>query len=231
MHPHFVKKNLGNLELLEVPGEPGGVNIILFHGFGSDAFDLLSLSKICQKKPRPTWYFPRGPLEIPFSAHYVGRAWFPIDSDALHRALREKRYDEIDQAFPTELSTARMIGERLIGELDIPRSKLILGGFSQGAIFAVDLALHAPDRCAGLLILSGTIMHATGWKQLAHLHAQTPFFQSHGEQDAVLPFEKGIELEKLLIESGWKGKLHRFPGGHEIPHSILIQLHHFLDAY
>lgn len=231
MQPHWIEKKIGDLDVLEVPGDPGGVHIVLFHGFGSDASDLVPLSRICKKKPLPTWIFPRGPLEIVFHDGYTGRAWFPIDSEALHQALQEKKYNEIAHAFPVELSTARQMGEQFIDGLDIPRSQLFLGGFSQGAILATELTLYSTFRSAGLLILSGTLINAKNWKHLAPLHALTPFFQSHGEQDTLLPIEKSIELEKILVDGGLKGKLHRFHGGHEIPPSTLAQLGHFLQDH
>lgn len=122
------------------------------------------------------------------------------------------------------------MGEHLIAELDIPLSKLFLGGFSQGAILATEIALNAVEKPAGLVILSGTLINEKNWNHLAHLRAGMPFFQSHGERDPLLPLERAKALEQLLQKGGLKGKLSTFPGGHEIPPKILGELKGFFEA-
>jgi len=74
------KREIAGLEVVEIPGAPDGATIILFHGFGAGAMDLVPLSGVYKQRPRPTWLFPNGPLEIPIMPGYNGRAWFPVDS-------------------------------------------------------------------------------------------------------------------------------------------------------
>lgn len=222
------KKQIAGLDVVELPGDPGGATIVLFHGFGANAMDLVPLSGVYRQSPKPTWLFPNGPLEIPIAPGYSGRAWFPVDIESLQRALQRNDFEAVENAFPEELTQARERVERLVGELDIPRSKLILGGFSQGAVLAVETALHGMEPVAALLIFSGTLICASAWKRLSHLHPKTPFFQSHGTHDPLLPLKKAEELAALLQEGGLKGSLHTFKGGHEIPQPILILLNAFL---
>lgn len=225
MNAKFQVREVGDLQIVELPGDPNKGTIVLLHGFGADAFDLFPLSGVYKG---PTWIFPQGPLQIQFAPGYTGRAWFPVNIELLTHAIREQRFDEIAQAFPPELNSAQATIENLLNELNIPRSKLILGGFSQGAVLAIETVLKSIERCGGLLIFSGTLINELSWKTLAPLHAKTPFFQSHGSNDPLLPLKKAQDLEKLLIDSGFKGKLHSFNGGHEIPHAILLQLSAFL---
>lgn len=219
------EREVAGLRIAELSGDPNLGTIILLHGFGADAYDLFPLAQVFKG---PQWIFPQAPLKVPLGPNYVGRAWFHVDIEALSQAIREKRFDQISEAFPPDLRSAQEAIENLIVELDIPRSKLILGGFSQGAVLAIETSLQSSLKCGGLLIFSGTLIHETQWRRLAPLHAHTPFFQSHGSNDPLLPMEKAEDLEKLLIDSGLKGQLHRFHGGHEIPHSTLAQLSHFL---
>ncbi len=225
MSKPFQERKVGELDIVELLGDPDKGTIVLLHGFGADAFDLFPLSSLYKG---PTWIFPQAPLEIQIAPGYFGRAWFPIDIEKLNLAIREKRFDEVSGAFPSELDHARACLEDLLIRLDIPRSKLLLGGFSQGAILAIETALTAPHRSAALLILSGTLINESNWRKLTPLHAKTPFFQSHGSHDPLLPIEKAIELEKVLLDGGLEGKLHRFNGGHEIPQATLLQLASFL---
>ncbi len=222
------KRNIAGLDVLEIPGDENGATILLLHGFGANALDLASLHGVYRRRPRPTWIFPDAPLEIPIAPGYTGRAWFEIDFEGLQKAFQEHNFEAVSKAFPPELTEARTQIESLIGELEVPRSKLIIGGFSQGAVLATETALHGNERMAGLLIFSGTVVCEPDWRKLSHLHAKTPFFQSHGLQDPLLPIKKAEELENLLLEGGLEGKLHSFKGGHEIPQLILLQLNAFL---
>lgn len=225
---NLIQRRVGGLDILEKPGDPHRGTIVLLHGFGADASDLAPL---CNAYEGPTWIFPQGPLEIPFSPGYTGRAWFPVNIELLTRAIQEGRFDDVFKAFPPELNGARDCVDALLDDLNIPRSQIILGGFSQGAILAVETALHSPLRCGGLVIFSGTLINETSWRRLAPIHGGTPFFQSHGTHDPLLPLPNAQVLTQLLQDGGLKGELHTFNGGHDIPSVILKQLTSFLHNY
>jgi len=220
MSQKIKKQRAANLEFLEVPGDPNLGTILFLHGFGADAYDLLPFHTLYEG---PRWIFPQGPLEVGFG----GKAWFPVDIERMYQAVQEKKFDEIGKAFPPELGQASSLIDDLLIELAIPRSKLLIGGFSQGAVLAIETALSAPTRSAALMIFSGTLVNQSNWKKWAPLHAKTHFFQSHGYDDPLLPFQKAEELEALLTKGGLRGKMHPFHGGHEIPQNTLHQLGQF----
>lgn len=223
------KVKLGPLEVLTIKGDKEGPAFIFFHGFGADAYDLLSLQTVYQSSPRPNWFFPSGSMTVSFAQGYTGKAWFPIDFDLLYKAHQQNQFKLIDQAFPQELSASRKIAEDFIHEIDIPFSKIFLGGFSQGAMLATEIALNAFENPAGLILFSSTLVNKTHWETKAPLRKGLPFFQSHGTEDILLPYSQAKMLENLLIHAGLKGKLHSFHGGHEIPPKILQELSHFLS--
>jgi len=225
---NLIERNIAGLDVIEIAGDPGGPYVILFHGFGASAQDLVPLSQVYEEHPRPTWIFPNGPIAVQISPDYTGRAWFPIDIKGLQQAIQISDFDQVIQTFPPKLSDCRKLGESLIETLSIPRSKILLGGFSQGAVLATDLTLFASQSIAALLIFSGTVVSEADIKRLAPLHTGTPFFQSHGFEDPLLPMKKAQDLERLLQEGGLIGKLLSFHGGHEIPQSVLVSLHFFL---
>lgn len=225
------KRNLLGLEVLEIPGDPQAATIVLFHGYGADAYDLVSLSKVYQGQPRPTWIFPNGHLKVSLGHGYEGRAWFPVNFQALQEAMQTRSPENIANAFPPELSEVRQLGKQLIAELNIPLSKLFIGGFSQGAVLATEIALDAFTSVAGLLVLSGTLIHENRWRQLAEMHSGMHFFQSHGDQDPLLPLSRAQSLEALFKSAGMQGKLHVFHGGHEIPYSVLGFLGEFFAKF
>ncbi|MEZ5314690.1 MAG: hypothetical protein R3E91_00520 [Chlamydiales bacterium] len=227
---HFNKKKIADLDVLEIPGDPDGKTILLLHGFGSNAMDLVPLHRIFQEKLKPNWLFPMAPFNVSGIPSNKGRAWFPVNLSTLQTAFEKKDLKTVENAFPKDLTEFRECIECLVGELNIPRSKLIIGGFSQGAVLSVDVALNGTESVAAILIFSGTLIYESMWRSLSHQHTKTLFFQSHGTHDPLLPLEKAAELASLLQDGGLKGKLHMFEGGHEIPQSILFQLNLFLKS-
>lgn len=224
---NYLRKTSNNLEYLEVAGDSSSETIILLHGYGADAFDLLPLCQVFKKKPSPRWIFPFGNLNIPLAPGYVGKGWFPVNIEALTQTTNP---DELIKALPADIDGPCKTIEALIKELSIPYSKLIIGGFSQGAILATEVALKAEISCQGLIILSGILVYEKNWRPLAKKHSKLTFFQSHGHYDPLLPFFQAQKLSRLLIESGIKGDFYPFEGGHEIPQSILLLMRNYLES-
>ena len=110
----------------------------------------------------------------------------------------------------------------------LPFSKLVLGGFSQGAMITTDVALRLEEAPAGLVALSGTLLVEDAWRQKASARKGLPVFQSHGRFDGVLPFTAATWLEAMLRDAGLGVEFHAFDGGHEIPEDILVALAGFL---
>ena len=62
--------------------------IILFHGYGSDAEDLMQLRSLLALQKSCQWLCLEGPLEVePF-----GKSWFPINLFQLQDAYQKKEF-------------------------------------------------------------------------------------------------------------------------------------------
>lgn len=218
------RKKIGHLECIEVLGEASGPTIIFFHGYGADMMDLASLSQAVQAPKSSNWYFPNGHLAVPIGPHHEGRAWFPISLSELERGGNI----DLSTVVPPGLKRARENALEFIQKLGVAPEKLVLGGFSQGAMLATELMLHMEKPPAALALLSTTLVNAESWSTLAKKHAGFRFFQSHGARDQVLSFALAQRMEGVLKEAGWQGQLQRFEGGHEIPFEVLSQLGAFL---
>lgn len=228
---NYKKQIIGGLKTYVVHGDEKAPAVVLLHGFGSTADDLIPLANVYKENPQINWFFPEGPLEIPITPEYTGRGWFPIDIDRLKQGLQKNDEEAIRNAFPDSLLAIRQKIFTFLAELSIPLSRIFIGGFSQGAILATEMALHHFENMGGLLIFSGALFQPDEWEKLAHIHSGMPFFQSHGKDDPILPFKGALSLEKLLLKGGLKGSLESFPGGHDIPPAILIKLNHFLSKH
>ena len=128
------------------------------------------------------------------------------------------------------MAGARQALDALLAELGEPWERLVLMGFSQGSMLAVDQALRAPRAPAGVVILSGTLVDRKTVARLAPKKRGLPFFQSHGSVDPILGFPQALALEDALKAAGWTGRLRRFEGGHGVPPGLLPELGAWLDA-
>jgi phospholipase/carboxylesterase len=220
-------KKIGPLDVMQIPAQPGGGYIVVFHGYGADAPDLISFSQLLQVPPGTGWIFAQGPLKVS-DGGIAGRAWFPLDVEKLDQQMRSGEYYDFSKETPTGLKKIRIQAMEMIKALEVPSSRLVVMGFSQGAMVATDIALRMPEKIAGLGILSGALLNKDLWKEKALTKVGLPFFQSHGINDSLLSVSSAQGLEKLLIESGLKGHLDSFRGGHEVPQEIIFKLNQFL---
>jgi phospholipase/carboxylesterase len=201
--------------------------IILLHGYGADMHDLSSLREWLDPEQRWHWYFPNGPLRIPMGGYGEGRAWFPIDLAALEEAMRRGTTRDFSGDSSREFLQAVEGAEAFCQQIKDQHAELIIGGFSQGAMVTSHVAARDNVSLKGLVLLSGNLV------DLKTLEASTPpvipFFQSHGQQDAVLGFTHAEALHALLVKKGLKGTWVPFRGGHEIPLPVLQGLKSFLE--
>lgn len=234
-----MRSTLAGLDVVTVQqqaGPPSAV-VVLCHGFGAPGEDLVGLAQaLCSLDPRLAtvrFHFPAAPLSL---EHFGGdaRAWWLIDFDTLARlrtaspeVVREFRRREPD-GMPAARSAILALVNEVMNSTGLPFSKLVLGGFSQGAMIATDVTLRLEEAPAALVALSGTLLLEAVWKQKAAARAALPVFQSHGRFDEVLSFDAARSLEALLRDAGLSVDFVAFDGGHGIPPEVLRALARFL---
>jgi phospholipase/carboxylesterase len=195
---------------------------VLLHGFGASGDDLVGLAGEFDAPVRLV--FPAAPLELG-GLYGDARAWWLLDLDRLQDELRRgvprDRRDEVpDGLVAARDHVIRMIDE-LVAQLGITDDQLVLGGFSQGAMVALDVALHRPRPPAGLILMSGTLLAETVWRPRMASLAGVPVMMSHGRHDALLPYSIAELLRDRLTEAGAAVDWQPFVGGHEIPRGVL----------
>ncbi|MBI4375907.1 MAG: esterase, partial [Elusimicrobia bacterium] len=220
---HFI----AGLEAIEFPATPQAPTVMLLHGYGANDADLAPLALELGGVAKARWLFPNGPLRLDGSG--FSRAWFPIDVEALERAQKEGGTVDFSRSEISGLDEAAAAVERFLGELNIPGDRLVIGGFSQGAMLATEIALRAAVPPKALLVLSGNLVAEKRWRELALKRRGLRFFQSHGIADPILGFQGALRLESLLRDCGLQGQLFKFEGGHGIPSDAIAQLRGFLS--
>jgi len=164
-------------------GDPEGA-LVLLHGRGADEHDLFPLLDALDPERRLHGYTPRAPLSLPpGGAHWyqVPRVGYPDpDTFAEGYAALTAWFD----ALPFEAD------------------RIVLGGFSQGAVMSYALGLGSGrPRPRTLFALSGFIPTVEGWQ----LEVDTPFPPiaiAHGEYDPIIPVEFGRAARATLEAAG-----------------------------
>jgi phospholipase/carboxylesterase len=159
------------------------------------------------------------------------RAWWHIDMLAMQNAIERGQLRDLS-AEPDGLTEAREKMVALLEELAVTHAptKLVLGGFSQGSMLALDVALRTTlPKCDALVVLSGTLLAEDVWVPRMQALAGRPIFQSHGSSDPILPFALAERLRQELSSAGAQVTFVPFRGAHEIPSSVLDRLSVFLS--
>ncbi|MEV5693881.1 alpha/beta hydrolase [Micromonospora globbae] len=106
-----------------------------------------------------------------------------------------------------------------------PVRDVVLGGFSDGASYALSLGLTNGDLVAGVVAFS------PGFAAPLVTHGRPRIFVSHGVGDRVLPIDVcSRRLVPRLHGLGYDVAYREFPGGHEVPGEIRDAAADWLDA-
>jgi phospholipase/carboxylesterase len=217
-------------------GGGDGPVLVLMHGFGAPATDLVPLFRAIQVAPEVRFAFPAAPLVLDADApdEEAPRAWWMIDMTRLQAGILRGDHAALARETPAGLAAARgavngML-EALERELSAPPEKVVLGGFSQGAMLATDVTLRAVRPPAGLVILSGAPVSIDEWQELAPRRAGLPVLQSHGRADPILPYAGAEWLRDVLQGSRLSLDFVAFNGGHGIPSAALEKLGPFVTS-
>lgn len=218
-------KNIAGIEAICAENESSQTAVVILHGYGANMRDLYPLMDMLDNG-NYSWFFPNGVLGLD-SGYYEGRAWFSIDMEALDRAIRTGEYRDLASRLPAEFDQTISQLEHFLTELSKKYSKIIIGGFSQGAMCSSHLAMKSSLPLAGLILLSGNMIAMERFPAAAK---GLPFYQSHGTRDPILPLAGAKALEEKMHTLNFKGRLHVFEGGHEIPMSVINEVKSFLTS-
>jgi len=172
--------------------------MVMLHGRGAGAFDILSLAQEFEDK------------EFAYLAPQAAQnSWYPY------------RFIEPLERNEPWLSSALQVIEDLIAGLKgrgIPAERIFLLGFSQGACLALEYAARNAQRYGAVFGLSGGLIGPPGtqWDFPGSLQG-TPVFLGCSEGDFHIPQERVIESAEKLKALGAEVTLKLYPDlGHTI---------------
>lgn len=194
------------------------------HGFGAPGDDLIPIAEELLDDERLSeqslaFVFPVAP--IPLDPGGMSRAWWPIDMVRLQMIAESSDITGLADLVPSRLATCRELVNGVVDEFqrrwEISAERTVVGGFSQGAMLATEVALHATAPLGGLVAWSGALINQTEWRKAASSRPRMKVVQSHGLWDPILPFATGEALRDLLQEAGHEVEFVSFQGYHSIP--------------
>eukprot|EP01063_Lacrimia_lanifica_P007544 TRINITY_DN14830_c0_g1_i1.p2 TRINITY_DN14830_c0_g1~~TRINITY_DN14830_c0_g1_i1.p2 ORF type:complete len:265 (+),score=89.63 TRINITY_DN14830_c0_g1_i1:56-796(+) len=214
--------------------------IVIMHGFGASNSDFIPFAQMMKSTlgQDVLWVFPQ--------ANEEPAAWWSIDVGEWLMANMQMRMGKSDALAPLirkefeGIPSCRNSGEQLVGAIlaacpSLTHDRIHLAGFSQGAMTAMDLALHLPTTVGSVAMFSGAPIMVDKWaERLQGPHAQKmKVFISHGRMDEVLPFA-GSEWSKQLLEQRGQAQVTYVPhgGGHDLGgQEVMSQLTGFWKSH
>jgi phospholipase/carboxylesterase len=225
--PTARRTRIDSLECIVVDGGPSPqIGVVICHGYGASYEDLAPLSGewigiLGEQASKFRFVFPDAPHSLDELGMPYGRAWWPINMERLAEAVQASNFDELHAHEPPGIEEVR---ERLcqtirtvLQDLEGSVAPLVLGGFSQGAMLALDASLRGEIPAPQLLLqFSGSIICEPQWRRKLHRIRESFVFQSHGKIDPVLPYASAVALHQMLVDAGVTVDFHSFVGPHTI---------------
>jgi phospholipase/carboxylesterase len=168
---------------------------VFLHGYGANGADLLGLADpLGEHLPDTLFVAPDAPEQIP--GYPGGYQWFPIpwiDGSSEEEAMRGKAQAVDDlNAFLDAL----MVDE------DVMPEQVVIFGFSQGTMMALEVVPRREDAVAGVVGFSGRLLNP---ETLAdEVVSRPPILLVHGDQDDVVPPESLPQAAQALQDAGFK---------------------------
>ncbi len=198
------------LAFIERPAaaKPDGL-LVLHHGRGTDAPDLLGLADLLDPEQRLRVVAPRAPLSLPGSPGYH---WYLVPRVG---------YPDPETFFAARAALAEL-HDRLWEETAVGPEATVLGGFSMGSVMSYAMGLGA-DRPApaGILAFSGFVPTVEGWEPELADRQETRAFIAHGRRDPIMDVEFARQARVLLEGGGLEVTYRESDIGHQIDPSHL----------
>ena len=206
----MIPSKLGVITLPAVSTPRRDKGLVLLHGWGANAEDLVALQGFFTPYGWQIFglngFFPHP--QVP-----GGRMWYDLEHpDWL--GLAESREIVLTWLRSLEDTTG------------IPLNRTVLGGFSQGAAMTLDIGLTLP--LAGLMILSGYPHPEISLGALAD--PPPAVLVVHGRQDTIVPVGAARKIQQFLQTSPIPLTYEEMDGGHEVSQQTIAAMNRFLST-
>ena len=192
--------------------------VVMLHGYGADGNDLIQLAPIFSNDlPNTIFLSPNAP---DITSHGVGRQWFNIDfySPELIRNNKQELISLLSRMHNGAQNSSLLIEdfiETIKINYNLDNKDIVLMGFSQGTMMAMNTGLTLTNPLAGIVGFSGALMGENEIiKKITH---PPPVVLIHGNDDDLIPPEATIHMQAVLSKNNIKVNHHILSNvGHNI---------------
>ena len=197
-------------EIIIESSEPTQQVVIWMHGLGADGNDFVPIVEELDfpKKPATRFIFPHAPvMPVSINGGMMMRAWYDIlQADLTRRVDMEGIMASVERI-------AHLLASE--NQKGIPVENIVLAGFSQGGVIALQTALHLNLQLAGVMALSTYLP----LRDSIDNHHKQNIFLAHGVDDGVVPYNEALSSLDWLREHDHAVEWHNYP----MMHSVCIE--------
>ncbi|MEO7760419.1 MAG: dienelactone hydrolase family protein [Casimicrobiaceae bacterium] len=186
--------------------------VIWMHGLGADGNDFVP---IVHELDLPgafgiRFIFPHAPTRpVTINNGHVMRAWYDIVGNNLTNRADEAGIRDSQDRIEQLIAREKVRG--------IAASRLVLAGFSQGGVIALQTGLRHPERLAGIMALSTYLAMPQALTEEANAaNRDVPILMTHGTGDQVIQYAWAESSRRTLETQGYKVEWHAYPMEHSV---------------
>ena len=206
MSKHTISESADQI-LAEPTGDATGA-IIWLHGLGANGHDFVPVIEELNIPDGLRFVFPHADVRpVTINGGAEMRAWYDIDMSAPLAGTEDIRE-----------SAARLDG-LVQAQLDegMTADKIVVAGFSQGGVIALQHGLRSHRKLGGIMALSTYVHdpeHLIDEITLDSLDA--PIFMAHGIGDPMIPITRAITSREALLGLNYQVEWHEYQMGHQV---------------
>ncbi|HEY2153230.1 MAG TPA: alpha/beta hydrolase-fold protein [Vicinamibacterales bacterium] len=195
-------------------------------GLGGERDGVVQMPSAASSGPLPLLLFLHGATQN--GARMLQRIGPPADQAGVVVVAPDSRatsWDAIRGTFAEDVEYLNRVLTHVFSRVAVDPARVSIGGFSDGASYALSLGLANGDLFPRVAACSpGFVVSATP-------HGRAKFFVSHGTNDQILPIDQCSRVIVPRLRSmGYDVTFREFEGRHEMPPDVLVEAMTFLKS-
>ncbi len=187
--------------------------VIWLHGLGADGHDFEPIVEQLELDPSLNirFVFPHAPMQaVTINQGFMMRAWYDVRSPDIYSNPDEEGIRYSQQTLNT------LIRQQI--DAGIKSEKIILAGFSQGGVIALQAALRSQHKLAGVMALSTYLsLPESLATEKTPQNQNIPLFLAHGSIDPVIDIKWAFQTHSHLIRENYSVEWHEY---NNMPHAV-----------
>lgn len=186
-------------------------------GLDRDRDAILQLPKSTTNSPLPLLLFLHGATQSADDMFwYLDSAPDETGVAILAPNARDTTWDAITDSFGHDVDFINRALQRVFDTVAIDTARIAIGGFSDGATYAISLGLRNGD------LFKRVAAFSPGFVIDSATQGKPRVFISHGTRDHILPIDRcGRRVAADLKTRGYEVTFREFAGDHEIPGDVM----------